>query len=64
MDKHQVMAEFSLVCVKLEDAMKYWCQYRVLEPPGVSEKSVPIELVVVQDKALAVTTEAAKHEMP
>uniref|UniRef100_A0A8V0WZR4 Ig-like domain-containing protein n=1 Tax=Gallus gallus TaxID=9031 RepID=A0A8V0WZR4_CHICK len=23
MDKHQVMAEFSLVCVKLEDAMKY-----------------------------------------
>ena len=46
MDKHQVMAEFSLVCVKLEDAMKYWCQYRVLEPPGVSEKSVPIELVV------------------
>ena len=46
MDKHQVMAEFSLVCVKLEDARKYWCQYRVLEPPGVSEKSVPIELVV------------------
>ena len=46
MDKHQVMAEFSLVCVKLEDAMKYWCQYRVLEPPGISEKSVPIELVV------------------
>ncbi|XP_046760745.1 LOW QUALITY PROTEIN: immunoglobulin superfamily member 1-like, partial [Gallus gallus] len=46
MDKHQVMAEFSLVCVKLEDAMKYWCQYWVLEPPGVSEKSVPIELVV------------------
>ncbi|XP_046760743.1 immunoglobulin superfamily member 1-like [Gallus gallus] len=46
MDKHQVMAEFSLVCVKLEDAMKYWCQYRVLEPPGVSEKSVPIDLVV------------------
>ena len=41
MDKHQVMAEFSLVCVKLEDAMKYWCQYRVLEPPGVSEKSFP-----------------------
>ena len=40
------MAEFSLVCVKLEDAMKYWCQYRVLEPPGVSEKSVPIDLVV------------------
>ncbi|XP_046760748.1 uncharacterized protein LOC107049819 [Gallus gallus] len=63
MDKHQVMAEFSLVCVKLEDAMKYWCQYRVLEPPGVSEKSVRIELVVVQDKALAVTTEATKHEM-
>uniref|UniRef100_A0A8V0XJF9 Ig-like domain-containing protein n=1 Tax=Gallus gallus TaxID=9031 RepID=A0A8V0XJF9_CHICK len=64
MDEHQVMAEFSLVCVKLEDARKYWCQYRVLEPPRVSEKSVPIELVVVQDKALAVTTEAAKHEMP
>uniref|UniRef100_A0A8V0XM12 Ig-like domain-containing protein n=1 Tax=Gallus gallus TaxID=9031 RepID=A0A8V0XM12_CHICK len=59
MDKHQVMAEFSLVCVKLEDARKYWCQYRVLEPPRVSEKSVPIELVVVQDKALAITTEAA-----
>ncbi|XP_040512627.2 osteoclast-associated immunoglobulin-like receptor, partial [Gallus gallus] len=46
MDKHQVVAEFSLVCVKLEDAMKYWCQYRVLEPLWVSEKSVPIELVV------------------
>eukprot|EP00076_Gallus_gallus_P036273 XP_025001811.1 T-cell-interacting, activating receptor on myeloid cells protein 1-like [Gallus gallus] len=50
MDKHQVMAEFSLVCVKLEDAMKYWCQYRVLEPPGVSEKSVPIELVVTDHR--------------
>ncbi|XP_040510440.1 T-cell-interacting, activating receptor on myeloid cells protein 1-like, partial [Gallus gallus] len=50
MDKHQVMAEFSLVCVKLEDAMKYWCQYWVLEPPGVSEKSVPIELVVTDHR--------------
>eukprot|EP00076_Gallus_gallus_P044327 XP_025009865.1 leukocyte immunoglobulin-like receptor subfamily A member 4 [Gallus gallus] len=50
MDKHQIMAEFCLVCVKLEDAMKYWCQYRVLEPPGISEKSIPIELVVTDHR--------------
>ena len=49
MDKHQVMAEFSLVCVKLEDAMKYWCQYRVLEPPGTSGKSDRVKLLLTSE---------------
>ena len=42
----QDMVEFSLVSVEKEEAEKYRCQYRVLEPPGTSGKSDPVELVV------------------
>ncbi|XP_021238307.1 osteoclast-associated immunoglobulin-like receptor [Numida meleagris] len=45
-DKEQSMVEFSLVRVNAEDAEKYWCQYRALEPPGISDKSNPVEQVV------------------
>ena len=45
-DMLQDMVEFSLVSVEKEDAGKYRCQYRVLEPPGTSGKSDPVELVV------------------
>uniref|UniRef100_A0A803YAM5 Ig-like domain-containing protein n=1 Tax=Meleagris gallopavo TaxID=9103 RepID=A0A803YAM5_MELGA len=40
------VAEFLLVSVKMEDAVRYQCQYQVLEPPGTSKMSVPVELVV------------------
>ena len=33
----QDMAEFPLVSVKKEDAVKHLCQYWLLEPPGASE---------------------------
>ncbi|XP_031468105.1 immunoglobulin superfamily member 1-like, partial [Phasianus colchicus] len=46
MDMVQDMAEFPLVSVKKEDAVRYQCQYWVLEPPGTSEKSEPMELVM------------------
>uniref|UniRef100_A0A8V0X2K2 Ig-like domain-containing protein n=1 Tax=Gallus gallus TaxID=9031 RepID=A0A8V0X2K2_CHICK len=46
MDMLQDTVEFSLVSVEKEDAEKYRCQYRVLEPPGMSGKSDPVELVV------------------
>uniref|UniRef100_A0A8C3PV23 Uncharacterized protein n=1 Tax=Chrysolophus pictus TaxID=9089 RepID=A0A8C3PV23_CHRPC len=46
MDMVQDMAEFPLVSVKEEDAVRYQCQYWVLEPPGTSGKSEPVELVV------------------
>ncbi|XP_021237413.1 T-cell-interacting, activating receptor on myeloid cells protein 1-like [Numida meleagris] len=38
--------EFYLDDIKQEDAVKYQCQYRVLEPPGTSEKSDPVALLV------------------
>ncbi|XP_021238288.1 leukocyte immunoglobulin-like receptor subfamily A member 2, partial [Numida meleagris] len=50
MHKEEDTAEFSLVKVRQEDAMKYQCQYRVLEPPGTSEKSDPMELVVTDPR--------------
>ncbi|XP_052536603.1 T-cell-interacting, activating receptor on myeloid cells protein 1-like isoform X1 [Tympanuchus pallidicinctus] len=40
------VAEFTLDGVNKEDAVKYWCQYRVSEPRGTSELSDPVELVV------------------
>jgi len=46
MDMLHDTVEFSLVSVEKEDAGKYRCQYRVLEPPGTSGKSDPVELVV------------------
>ncbi|XP_021239022.1 leukocyte immunoglobulin-like receptor subfamily A member 2 [Numida meleagris] len=46
MHKEEDTAEFSLVEVRQEDAMKYQCQYRVLALPGTLEKSDPVELVV------------------
>ncbi|XP_021239374.1 T-cell-interacting, activating receptor on myeloid cells protein 1-like [Numida meleagris] len=46
MHKEEDTAEFSLVEVRQEDAMKYQCQYRGLAPPGTSEKSDPVALVV------------------
>uniref|UniRef100_A0A8V0XMI8 Ig-like domain-containing protein n=1 Tax=Gallus gallus TaxID=9031 RepID=A0A8V0XMI8_CHICK len=46
MDMLQDTVEFSLVSVEKEDAEKYRCQYRVLEPPGMPGKSNPVELVV------------------
>ncbi|XP_021239350.1 T-cell-interacting, activating receptor on myeloid cells protein 1-like, partial [Numida meleagris] len=49
-DKEQSMVEFSLGRINAEDAEKYWCQYRALEPPGISEKSDPVELVVTDHR--------------
>uniref|UniRef100_A0A803YFC0 Immunoglobulin domain-containing protein n=1 Tax=Meleagris gallopavo TaxID=9103 RepID=A0A803YFC0_MELGA len=46
MDVLQDTAEFSLVNVRRKDAVKYWCQYRVFQPPGTSKKSDPVELLV------------------
>uniref|UniRef100_A0A669QJD2 Uncharacterized protein n=1 Tax=Phasianus colchicus TaxID=9054 RepID=A0A669QJD2_PHACC len=46
MDIVQDMAEFPLVSVKGEDAVRYQCLYSVHEPPETSEKSEPVELVV------------------
>ncbi|XP_031468010.1 LOW QUALITY PROTEIN: T-cell-interacting, activating receptor on myeloid cells protein 1-like, partial [Phasianus colchicus] len=46
MDMVQDMAEFHLISVKKEDAVRYQCQYWVLEPPETLEKSEPVELVV------------------
>uniref|UniRef100_A0A669QE49 Ig-like domain-containing protein n=1 Tax=Phasianus colchicus TaxID=9054 RepID=A0A669QE49_PHACC len=45
-DMVQDMAEFPLISVKRKDAVRYQCQYWVLEPPGTLEKSEPMELVV------------------
>ncbi|XP_021238924.1 leukocyte immunoglobulin-like receptor subfamily A member 6 isoform X1 [Numida meleagris] len=45
-DKEQDAVEFYLADIKQEDAVKYQCQYRVLEPPGTSEKSDPVALLV------------------
>ncbi|XP_021237638.1 leukocyte immunoglobulin-like receptor subfamily A member 2, partial [Numida meleagris] len=46
MHKEEDTAEYSLVKVRQEDAMKYQCQYRGLAPPGTSEKSDSVALVV------------------
>ncbi|XP_021239353.1 T-cell-interacting, activating receptor on myeloid cells protein 1-like isoform X2 [Numida meleagris] len=45
-DKEQNTVEFHLDDIRKEDAVKYQCQYRVLEPPGTSEKSDPVALLV------------------
>ncbi|XP_021239382.1 T-cell-interacting, activating receptor on myeloid cells protein 1-like isoform X2 [Numida meleagris] len=45
-DKEQNAVEFYLADIRKEDAVKYQCQYRVREPPGTSEKSHPVALVV------------------
>ncbi|XP_031467851.1 osteoclast-associated immunoglobulin-like receptor, partial [Phasianus colchicus] len=50
MDMVQDTAEFLLVSVERKDAVKYHCRYRVLEPPGTSEKSDPVEQVVTDPK--------------
>ncbi|XP_031465333.1 osteoclast-associated immunoglobulin-like receptor, partial [Phasianus colchicus] len=50
MDMVQDMAEFPLISVKKEDGVRYQCQYWVLEPPGTSEKSDTVELVVTDPK--------------
>eukprot|EP00076_Gallus_gallus_P036344 XP_025001882.1 platelet glycoprotein VI-like [Gallus gallus] len=46
MDKRRDMAEFFLVHLKQEDAVKYWCQYDTVAPWGTSNKSDPVQLVV------------------
>ena len=46
MDMVQDVAEFTLFSVKKEDAVKYLCQYWVLEPLWTPEKSDAVELVV------------------
>ncbi|XP_021238890.1 T-cell-interacting, activating receptor on myeloid cells protein 1-like isoform X4 [Numida meleagris] len=45
-DKVQDTAEFFLVDIKQEDAVKYWCQYQILEPLWTSNMSDPVELRV------------------
>ncbi|POI18516.1 hypothetical protein CIB84_017740, partial [Bambusicola thoracicus] len=45
-DKEQDMAEFLLVDIKQEDAVKYRCQYETVAPWGSSVKSDPVELLV------------------
>ncbi|POI19107.1 hypothetical protein CIB84_017149, partial [Bambusicola thoracicus] len=45
-DNVQDMAEFSLAGIKLVDAVGYQCQYKGLEPPGTSQKSDLVVLVV------------------
>ncbi|XP_052526687.1 T-cell-interacting, activating receptor on myeloid cells protein 1-like [Tympanuchus pallidicinctus] len=45
-DMAQDVAEFTLHGVNKEDAVKYWCQYRVSKPRGTSQLSDPVELVV------------------
>ena len=40
------MAEFSLTGIKQEDAVRYQCHYKGLEPAGTWEKSDPVELLV------------------
>uniref|UniRef100_A0A803XTF7 Immunoglobulin domain-containing protein n=1 Tax=Meleagris gallopavo TaxID=9103 RepID=A0A803XTF7_MELGA len=53
MDVLQDTAEFSLVNVRRKDAVKYWCQYRVFQPPGTSKKSDPVELLVTGEDIVA-----------
>ncbi|XP_021238886.1 leukocyte immunoglobulin-like receptor subfamily B member 1 [Numida meleagris] len=45
-DKGLDTSEFSFTITKMEHAVKYRCQYQVLEPPGLLEQSDPVELVV------------------
>ncbi|XP_021239117.1 V-set and transmembrane domain-containing protein 1-like isoform X3 [Numida meleagris] len=49
-DKEQDTAEFSLVGIKQEDAVKYWCQYQILEPLWTSNMSDPVELRVTDPR--------------
>jgi len=45
----QDTVDFSFVRVEKEDAAKYWCQYRVLEPPGTSGKSDRVKLLLTSE---------------
>ncbi|POI18598.1 hypothetical protein CIB84_017658, partial [Bambusicola thoracicus] len=45
-DKVQRMAKFSLNGIKKEHAVSYQCRYKGLKPPGTSQKSDPVELLV------------------
>ncbi|XP_065595417.1 putative killer cell immunoglobulin-like receptor-like protein KIR3DX1 [Cyrtonyx montezumae] len=39
-------SDFSFIITEMKHAVKYRCRYRALEPPGASEISDPVELVV------------------
>ena len=45
--KEQDVAEFSFVSTLREHAGRYWCQYRVSWSEEASEKSDPVELVLI-----------------
>ncbi|XP_021238926.1 leukocyte immunoglobulin-like receptor subfamily B member 1 [Numida meleagris] len=45
-EKGQTTVEFSFPNTKWTDLGVYQCQYRVLDPPGTSEQSDPVELLV------------------
>ncbi|XP_021238294.1 leukocyte immunoglobulin-like receptor subfamily A member 2 isoform X2 [Numida meleagris] len=45
-EKGQTTVEFSFLNTKWTDMGVYQCQYRVLDPPGTSEISDPVELLV------------------
>ncbi|XP_021239429.1 platelet glycoprotein VI-like [Numida meleagris] len=49
-DKVQDTAEFFLVGIKQEDAVKYSCQYQILEPLWTSNMSDPVELMVTDPR--------------
>ncbi|POI18503.1 hypothetical protein CIB84_017753, partial [Bambusicola thoracicus] len=61
MDVLQDTAEFSLVSVEKEDAEKYQCQYRALEPPMTSGKSDPVELLVTDHRYPPPSISLRKH---
>ncbi|NXJ11448.1 NCTR1 protein, partial [Odontophorus gujanensis] len=42
--------EFPFLNTKWSDLGVYWCQYRVLDPPGVSALSDPVELLVTDHR--------------
>ncbi|XP_021239021.1 platelet glycoprotein VI-like isoform X2 [Numida meleagris] len=48
--KEQDRAEFSLVDIKQEAAVRYWCQYELLYTARTSETSEPVELVVTDHR--------------
>ena len=48
-DMLQDTVDFSFVRVEKEDAAKYWCQYRVLEPPGTPGKSDRVKLLLTSE---------------
>ncbi|XP_021239310.1 osteoclast-associated immunoglobulin-like receptor, partial [Numida meleagris] len=45
-EKRKTTVEFSFLNTKRTDMGVYRCQYRVLDPPGTSEQSDPVELLV------------------